>query len=325
MLYVLDFGSANAGGSPAWTLFTKVSDGSPAPQPVINEMSGGLYSFTFTLTYDVAYRVELNGVELSDVLPGEPGVGGDASGRFKTAGDILNRAASEVGLAEVTDPYVSSDPNFVQMRRLLQSAAGDLLNVSKPWPQLIKEFSIATVAGDTHYDVPSDFRSMIDGTGWNRTTRRMLGGPASPQQYQKLVAWRAASTLTVVLRLTPLEIIVYPTPPDGIVITGEYVSKNWVQSANAVAPDSDAPTSKDDLVLFDDLLVVRALKLKFLQAKGFDTTVALADYASALEAAVGRSGGAPILTTSRRVLPAGSHTVAEGAGAADPFGAGILY
>jgi hypothetical protein len=246
---------------------------------------------------------------------------------FITAGEILNRVASEVGLDEVSDPYASQDPTFVRLRRLLQSAAGDLLDATPTWPHLIVEHTFNTAEGQTNYPVPDDFRGMIYQTGWNRTIRRPLGGPASPAQWQRTIASSVGSTsFNLIFRLTPLAVLIRPPPPEGLEISYEYASNNWVQPAGEASATARVPTVSGDIVWFDEPLVIRALKLKQLQATGFDTTVAAREYQDALSAAIARAGSAPKLTTSRRVLPQGSHTVSgEAAGGADPFGSGVLY
>jgi hypothetical protein len=244
---------------------------------------------------------------------------------FITAGEILYRVASEVGLDEVPDPYASSDPTFVRLRRLLQSAAGDLLDVRPSWPHLNFVHSFTTVAGQSAYSVPADFRGMIYSTGWNKTLRSPLGGPASPAQWQRLVNSGANTSLNLIFRLTPLSLLVTPTPPDGIEVSYEYASNYWVQPAGQTQPTTYTPTVSGDIVWFDDGLVIRALKLKQLAATGFDTTVAKAEYDSSLASAISRAGSAPKLSLVRPVLPKGTHTIAEGAGGADPFGEGILY
>lgn len=244
---------------------------------------------------------------------------------FITAGEILNRVASEVGLDEVPDPYASSDPTFVRLRRLLQSAAGDLLDARPVWPHLAATHTFTTAEGQTSYSVPPDFRGMIYETGWNKTLRSRLGGPASPAQWQRLINSGAGTSLNLIYRLTPLALLVTPAPPTGVEISYEYASNYWVQPAGEVEPTTSVPTVSGDVIWFDEPLIIRALKLKQLQATGFDTTVASKEYTDALAAAISRAGSAPKLSLSRPVMPRGSHTIGEAAGSADPFGEGILY
>lgn len=307
MRYVLDFGSVNAGGSPAFTIYKRLSDGLDQSPPAIVEIGGGLYYFDVDVTSETLYKATLNGVELSDVLqptastgPSTPPSIGSASAAtaFPVAGDVLNRVASAVGLGRVADPYASTDSNFTQMQDLLVELGGDLLNVAKPWPQLVLEKDVTTVSGQTFYPAPSDFHRFVEQTGWNRSTRRPLAGPALPTEWQKLLAWRMNSTFNITFRQTPLGMTVYPSPVDGIQIAYEYVSKYWAQRADGTLLLK--PSQSSDLVLFDDLTLVRGLKLKFLTARGFDTTVAATEYRDALESAISRASGANKLSVSRR-------------------------
>jgi hypothetical protein len=166
---------------------------------------------------------------------------------------------------------------------------------------------------------------MIPNTGWNKTLRAPLGGPATAAQWERLVNWGVNVSLNLIFRLTPLALLVTPTPPNGVVVSFEYGSNYWVQPAGQAAPTTSTPTVSGDVVWFDDLLIVRALKLKYLQATGFDTTVAAREYRDALDSAIGRAAGAQKLSLARRPLPTSSHSVAEGVGAADPFAQGVLY
>ncbi|HEY6015726.1 MAG TPA: hypothetical protein VIU16_02980 [Gaiellaceae bacterium] len=74
MRYVLDFGSANAGGAPVFTLFVRLDTLAALGQPAIVEISGGQYYFDWpwenSPASSVAFKAELAGVELADVISG---------------------------------------------------------------------------------------------------------------------------------------------------------------------------------------------------------------------------------------------------------------
>ena len=67
MTYLLNFGSANAGGAPAFLFFAD-TDGAALAQPAIVEIGGGWYKFDHDPKVTTVYAVALNGVELADVL-----------------------------------------------------------------------------------------------------------------------------------------------------------------------------------------------------------------------------------------------------------------
>ncbi|WP_242394851.1 phage adaptor protein [Anaeromyxobacter oryzisoli] len=219
-----------------------------------------------------------------------------------TAGNIVNRAAIQLGLlgvsvAQANDPFASQDPNFVQLCELLTSV-GDDLNGKHNWPQLRQECVIVTVAGQNVYPLPADFHEMIDQSGWNRSARLPLIGPLRSQEWQYLKARALGMYISVVFRQAGGNLEINPgmAVPAGTTIAFEYESSRWVQSAGAAAPDKAAPTIGTDVVCYDSELAIAALKLAWLEAKGFDTAAAAERYEAKLEHAIGKSTGAPTLS-----------------------------
>jgi hypothetical protein len=286
------------------------------------------------------------------------------------------------------------------------------------WPQLLREFSVMTVAGVSDYALPSDFLEMVDQSGWNRTTRFPLGGPLSPQEWQFLKASGVGVVFNVVFRNGNVPDVngsfvdafrVLPAPAANVAIAFEYRSRAWAQvsgiptslvsfsglgtsklvlspglpvspassnikivanvtlnlaSTSDVVPVStyingtlsndtpnlginplgiltnsgsftglygalspgkvmagdtwtfyipwgqplntntpqDAPSAFSDQVLFDHLLVVRALKLAWKKDGGFDTASAQEDYDKTLERVKGNLSSAPRLSLVGRSL-----------------------
>lgn len=275
---------------------------------------------------------------------------------FSTAGTLINRAAVEVGLTAVSDPYASTDQNFIQLCGLLQSLGDELWRQGR-WQQMQQVYTFTTDAGVARYDLPADFGTMIDQTGWNRTNRLPLGGPLSPQEWEYLKAFQSGVVFTILFR--PINQQLWFLPDDAIpadfVVAFEYLSRFWViptERQGTSGPWSDgisvttsdyftnggntyvatstgttgdsgptgtgigisdggvtwdyveawgavAPTTKDDLILYDPLLVVRGLKLAFLKAKGFDTAIAQDEFDTILEAAKADDAAAPVLSLNQ--------------------------
>lgn len=214
-----------------------------------------------------------------------------------TANDILNRVAAEVGIEPVVDPFASNDPSFVKLRYLL-NIAGEELVEAHPWEYLLKEHQIVTVDGDTGvYDLPSNFAYMINQTGWERSQRVPLGGPLSSQDWAYLKGRQLASnTLYASFRIAEGQFKVYPeNPAAGLDINFEYVSNQWVRSATEPFTYSDQVTAGDQTPIFHRTLLSRYLKLKFLEATGFDTTKAQDDFSQMFTFLTGTEKGAPVL------------------------------
>jgi len=231
--------------------------------------------------------------------------------RYATAGDIINQVAAEVGLVPVADPFASTDPAFVQLKYLLTSSGRELLG-SHQWQRFVQTHSITTaVPPDTgNYDLPDDFGWIIDQTGWNPVSGGNglpLGGPLSEQDWAYLVSTNlASSTIYISFKQADGQFQILPQPPpDAQLITFEYMSRYWV--ATALAPTvlaADEVTAFDEVVLFEPILIQKLLKLRFLEAKGFDTGAAVQQFANAFSQWTGKDTSAATLNMARvRVFP----------------------
>jgi hypothetical protein len=226
-------------------------------------------------------------------------IGGDAGlyvyAQGDTAEEIINGAAVELGLAEVADPYTSTDPNFVILRRLLTSL-GQKLWRERNWAHLTREHSFETLADQQNYALPPDFGRMIDQTGWNSTSGQPLGGPMNAQEWQTQANALAGSTLfRISFRPWKGQIYLAGTIPAGEVIKFEYMSKWWVQPEDEDTATTDKPTSATDILWFHAMLLILGLKLSWQQAKGRDTTAAQLEFDRMLQQSMGDDAPGPII------------------------------
>lgn len=217
-----------------------------------------------------------------------------------TANDILNQVGVEIGLDPVNDPFSATDATYRQMKYLINTAGEELCQLY-PWEFLRKEGEIIVDAADSgQYDLPDDFLYLQNQTMWNRTNRRPVMGPLSPQDWQLLKGWDSTGELTYVsYRLTEDKLQLWPEPPaDGTQINYEYISRNWVLDSTTGNTYIDKCKVGADRPQLNRTLLGRMLKVKILEAKGFDTTKAQADLNQAFQAMISRNQSAPILNTS---------------------------
>ena len=159
---------------------------------------------------------------------------------WDTAGNIVNDAATELGLqsfqAKSADPFGSADPNIGRLCQLLKSVGRDIQR-QRGWTHLQGVCVLLTVANQAQYDLPPDFGSMTNQTGWNRTNRMPLGGPLSPQEWQYLSGQLAGIVFTVLFRPMQGKLLLYPdtSTPGGYTLAYEYASRWWCQSATVNA------------------------------------------------------------------------------------------
>jgi hypothetical protein len=218
------------------------------------------------------------------------------------AADILNRVAAEVGIAPVQAPYSSQDPFFIQLQYLLNTAGEELMQ-AYPWEALVRSHQIVTQVGDTgEYDMPEDFGYILNQTEWDRTNNVPMGGPLSASEWTYLKGRDLASnTLYASFRIAQGKFNVFPSDPIvGLDLNFEYITTDWVWNGDAQFPEfKDSITEPSDVPLFDKTLITRALKVKYLESGGFDTTKAQADYNQICAFLTGNDKGAPILNAGR--------------------------
>lgn len=218
-----------------------------------------------------------------------------------SANDVINRAAVEVGLNPVNDVFATPDPNFQSLRYLLNSCGQELVQ-EFDWNISMRTHKFVTQVGDTGvYDLPADFSYMIDQTGWQQGVPGSawpLLGPASPQAWSYLTASQLFSvTIYAWFRLQQGKLWLWPQPPPpDIPIQYEYISRAWVKAGDATDEFRDTIQIPSDIVLYEPILIVKKLKLAFLQAKGFDSTKAEDEYVAALEAWKGKDQSSPKLS-----------------------------
>lgn len=223
-----------------------------------------------------------------------------------TATEILNRVAVEVGLDAVTNPYSTNDQSFVQLQTLL-NIAGDDLAIQHPWSVLTRQANITTLLDPSgEYDLPEDFLYITNQTVWERNNRVPIP-VLSAQQWAYLEGRQfATDTIYAKFRLQQGKFTIYPQPtPRNLDINYEYTSKNWVLDSTSEDTLKDSVTTGNDRPLYDKTLITRYLKLRWLEAKGFDSSKAQDDFNQVYLNLTGHDESAPVLNAghSHRGIP----------------------
>lgn len=216
---------------------------------------------------------------------------------YTTATNVLNDAAVELGLAAVTDPVANTDQAYVQLRYLLNSAGRRLVRMHK-WERLVADHSITTdSADDGEYALPDDFGYMIPQTGWEQTDNVPLIGPLSAQDWTYLKGRDLVDqTIYASFRLQKGVFTIYPNDPvpDGLEITFEYISDEWVLDTDGTTRQKAVDAGTDE-ILYDRTLITQLTKALWLDSKGFDSTRVWASFNELFEALTGQDKSAPVL------------------------------
>jgi hypothetical protein len=223
---------------------------------------------------------------------------------------ICQQAQAELGLPRATQLVQSLLVTDQQMLALMNAAGSELVNYY-PWEDLNKEWILQTEAEVGAYDLPYDWAYFVDQSQWDRSNHWPLLGPKTPQEWQWIKGGLISQGPRLRYRIQGRKYMIWPVPgaPDTGTATpwtlaSEYISKNWVATgqsdAEGVPIYTNLITSDLNFPVFDEWLMVKFLKLKFWETKGFDTTAFRDDFINLFFSLTGKNMGAPVLTMSPR-------------------------
>ncbi len=198
--------------------------------------------------------------------------------------------------------FSATDPQTIELRSLLNEEIGEETRWPDTyWRKLIREHTFISEAASVQTLTPlptSGFNFIIPSTMWDRTISRPCLGPIDPQVWQ---AWEARPILTSVLwgwRLRGNDFLTAPTPPAGDTVAYEYVSTLAVYASGDTVPTKEYFTADTDTSIFDELVVSRGLRWRFLAQKKLDYTSEYQTWISMMQRQASRSKGMPVLSAS---------------------------
>jgi len=149
------------------------------------------------------------------------------------------------------------------------------------------------------YDLPSDYDSIVPRTQWDKSKHWEMLGPESAQQWEWLLSGFISTGPRIRWRLLGGYFQIWPGYSANENLGFEYRSKGWALSAAGAVKNSF--TVDTDTCIYPDRLMVLSTKLKYFQAKGFDTTAIYRDYLTEFETSVGQDTSAANLSFAPRL------------------------
>lgn len=230
------------------------------------------------------------------------------SAGYWSALTIVNQVSGELGLPQVTTLVGTTNTQAVQLLSMLNSAGNELM-LYYPWQQFRKEWSITTLNGVGEYELPQDWDYAVDQTQWDRGNHWPLIGPKTAQEWAWLKGGLLAAAPRMRYRIYDNKFHLWPVPgadqtPETYHMSMEYVSKWWVSTTNTPDDIADATmiTADGDLACYEPWLLVKYLKYKFYELKGFNTAGVQGDFMRVFNALTGKDTGAPILSLAPRPM-----------------------
>lgn len=148
------------------------------------------------------------------------------------------------------------------------------------------------------YGLPADYNSSVNRTHWDKSKRWEMLGPESPQQWEWLLSGYISTGPRIRYRLLGPYFQIWPGMNAGELLGFEYRSVSWARSVTG-APKTSF-TADTDTCIYPDRVMVLSTKLKYFEAKGFDTTAIFRDYLMELDTAIAQDTGAANLSFAPR-------------------------
>ena len=210
---------------------------------------------------------------------------------------IIQEACRELAISIPNAAVTSNDQQVIQLLALLNTEGKSLTaRPAEGWQAQQLEATFTTVATEIQTSlvaIAPNLKYIIDDTIWNRTNRRPIYGPLSPQQWQNRKGWFAVGPYSQ-FRVAGGNIEFSPVPSAGESCYFEYVTKAWTASgAESFASDGDTS-------LLDEELLKLGLIWRWKAAKGFDYAEAKVEYEDRVSQAIARDTPKSKLNLSKR-------------------------
>ena len=211
----------------------------------------------------------------------------------------------------VPTEVVNSTDAQVQQLYALANEEGDELSGTYDWQVMRRQHLFNTVASAVQSSaIPSDLDHFIANSFFNRTTRRYIYGPITPQEWQAIQAQPQLNRVFLAFIERDGQFLVTPTPDVGQTIAYEYITTNWAKSAAGSAQSSFLADT--DTTYLDDKLFPLGLRWRFLKSKGLDYSEDFRTYQGERNQRMARDGGNGVIDSTGGNYYGWSTSIQEG-------------
>lgn len=210
--------------------------------------------------------------------------------------EVVQQFCLRSGIPKPATVTGSTDTQVLQVQALLEEEGADL-SARGDWESLTNEALHTTLATESQGAIATiasnGFRHIKNQTIWDRTDRLPVIGPINQRQWQALKAVVMTGP-RYQFRIRGGELLVNPVPVAGHDWAFEYISKNWIVSADGMAFRRLFEADDDEFLLPDEILLM-GLRWRWMREKGLDYSELFATYEAQVKDAIGRDAGKPVL------------------------------
>lgn len=217
-----------------------------------------------------------------------------------------------IGLPVPTSIHGNTNQDAVRLLQAINDAGRFL--AQKSWTILQKEALLTvttlsvTTSTSTHvsayndsYALASDFKALIPSTSWNRTSRRMVGGPIRAQKWQNLKSGFTHVGIFDEFRIkvsaASKQLFISPIPTSPDIFVYEYRSTDWVQTSAGTSTETTWTSAGGDgsTTLIEEYLVELEAKWRFYKAIGQSYGTEKQEARDAINTAFADDGGMQVI------------------------------
>lgn len=210
--------------------------------------------------------------------------------------EIIQAAASDIGIPIPTAAVASTDQQVLQLVQLLQKE-GRAISKRTNWQALSRECVFLSAATESQGTLATlvgsnqTIREIIPETFWNRTQQFPITGPISPTEWQEIKATIQSSPYSR-YRFRGNQLLLTPTPTAGHTIAFEYVTNCWCTDDTGATFRTSIATDNDEM-LIDSELMLLGLIWRWKKAKGFAYGEDMTEYERQVNDAAAKDGTKP--------------------------------
>lgn len=184
------------------------------------------------------------------------------------------------------------------------SNATYIVSVDSPTQVTVNQPSTGTYVGTSlsfmkvKYALPADYDATVPRTHWDKSKHWEMLGPEDAQQWEWLLSGYISTGPRIRWRLLGNTFQIWPGVSTNELLGYEYRSQAWAEGADGTPKNSF--TADSDTCIYPDRLMVLSTKLKYFEAKGFDTTAMYRNYMTELETVMAQDMSAANLSFAPR-------------------------
>ena len=211
------------------------------------------------------------------------------TGNWTSGGTSMTGIPSTAGI-DTTYNLVGSGMNTSAMVLSVDSATA--ITSSQQFTET--EVGGAVTFQKVQYSLPADYSSSLPRTQWDKGNHWEMLGPESAQQWEWLMSGYISTGPRIRWRLLGAYFQIFPGLSNSELLGYEYKSNGW--ATNAVGVSKTSFTVDTDTCIYSDRLIVLMTKLKYFEAKGFDTTAMYRNFIEELEVVMAQDTSAANLS-----------------------------